>query len=116
MPNPGDRLLDTSIVVDYLRGSSGLKQRLLAVPTLLLSSTVLGELYLGAEMSANSALNLKLVDEFASTCSILACDQQSAREYGKLKLALRLAGRMIPDNDVWIAAVAVQHELTLATR
>jgi len=29
---------------------------------------------------------------------------------------LRLKGRPIPENDIWIAAVALQHGLPLATR
>jgi tRNA(fMet)-specific endonuclease VapC len=33
-----------------------------------------------------------------------------------IKAALRTSGRMIPDNDIWIAASAMQHGLTLATR
>jgi tRNA(fMet)-specific endonuclease VapC len=29
---------------------------------------------------------------------------------------LRTIGRPIPENDLWIAALALQHHLTLATR
>jgi tRNA(fMet)-specific endonuclease VapC len=36
--------------------------------------------------------------------------------YGEVKNALRLKGHPIPENDIWIAAVAHQHDLTLVTR
>lgn len=33
-----------------------------------------------------------------------------------MKATLRTAGKPIPANDLWIAALAIQHDLTLATR
>lgn len=47
---------------------------------------------------------------------MLACDLDTAREYGVIKNALREKGRLIPENDIWIAAIARQHDLTLVTR
>jgi tRNA(fMet)-specific endonuclease VapC len=47
---------------------------------------------------------------------VLACDLDTAREYGVIKNALREKGRLIPENDIWIAAIARQHDLTLVTR
>ncbi|OQY14885.1 MAG: hypothetical protein B6I32_08525 [Desulfobacterium sp. 4572_20] len=48
--------------------------------------------------------------------SILGCDLQTSREYAKIKNALREKGRPIPENDIWIAAIAVQYNLTLVSR
>ena len=48
--------------------------------------------------------------------TILVCDTETARQYGRIKVELRRKGRPIPENDMWIAAVALQHGLTLATR
>ncbi|RLB16513.1 MAG: VapC toxin family PIN domain ribonuclease, partial [Deltaproteobacteria bacterium] len=39
-----------------------------------------------------------------------------SREYAKIKNALREKGRPIPENDIWIAAIAVQYNLTLVSR
>ncbi len=47
---------------------------------------------------------------------VLACDADTARQYGTIKHALRLKGRPIPDNDIWIAAIARQYHLMLVTR
>ncbi len=48
--------------------------------------------------------------------AVLLCDVETARYYGDIKNQLRLKGRPLPENDIWIAAVALQHNLTLVTR
>lgn len=77
---------------------------------------MLGELYFGAAKSARSQDNRERVDLFASNNPVLDCNTETARLYGIIKHQLRLQGRPIPDNDVWIAAIAIQHDLILATR
>lgn len=46
----------------------------------------------------------------------LACDAETAQHYGRIKQGLRRRGRPIPENDLWIAATALQHQLVLVTR
>jgi tRNA(fMet)-specific endonuclease VapC len=47
---------------------------------------------------------------------ILSCDLDVAREYGRLKQRLKARGRPLPENDVWIAAMATCHGMVLVTR
>ena len=47
---------------------------------------------------------------------VLVCDPGTAWEYARIKIDLRSKGRPIPENDIWIAATARQHGLTLVTR
>jgi tRNA(fMet)-specific endonuclease VapC len=56
------------------------------------------------------------IDEFAAANVVLECNSGTARRYGEIKNALREKGRPIPENDIWIAAIALQHDLTMATR
>ena len=58
----------------------------------------------------------KRIDEFAASCAVLGCDIDTSRHYGQIKHSLRLKGRPIPENDIWIAAVAQQHGLTVVSR
>jgi len=44
------------------------------------------------------------------------CDLEVAREYGRLRQRLKKKGRPIPENDIWIAAAAKAHGMTLVTR
>ena len=43
-------------------------------------------------------------------------DAETARQYGEIKESLRAKGRPIPENDIWIAAIAFQYQLSLVTR
>ncbi len=62
------------------------------------------------------AANLDRIEQFASSVQVLNCDAATAQLYGNIRDALRSKGRPIPENDIWIAAVALQHGLPLATR
>lgn len=75
----------------------------------------IGELYLGAEFSASAAERRK-IDELLGSLTLVVDDVDTARAYARLKTDLRRRGTPIPDNDLWIAATAVRHGLTLATR
>jgi len=82
---------------------------------IFIPSIVLGELYFGAQKSAHKKKNNAIIDQFASANTILACDAETARQYGKIKESLHAKGRPIPENDIWIAAIAFQHQLPLVT-
>ena len=46
----------------------------------------------------------------------MVCNAKTADHYAIIKLALQAKGKPIPENDMWIAAVAMQHGFILATR
>ena len=112
---PGSTLLDTTAVIALFAGEEAVRDRI-ARTDVLVPSTVLGELYYGALKSGRPANNLARIEEFAASVAVLACDRETARHYGQIKDGLRSKGRPIPENDIWIAAVALQHGLPLATR
>ena len=56
------------------------------------------------------------MQEFSRGCIIILPDEATADLYGQIKTDLSAAGKMIPENDVWIAAVAKQYDLPVATR
>ncbi len=79
-------------------------------------AVALGELFFGAVKSGRPAENTARVEQFASERTVITCDLDVAREYGRLKQRLKEKGRPIPENDIWIAAAAKHHEMVLATR
>jgi tRNA(fMet)-specific endonuclease VapC len=113
---PGRILLDTNIVIALFAGEKPVRERLAECPEVFLPSTVLGELYYGARKSKQATANLARIEELAAAVTILPCDATTARLYGETKASLRSLGRPIPENDIWIAAVALQYGLPLATR
>jgi tRNA(fMet)-specific endonuclease VapC len=91
-------------------------QRVAAVTIVHLPATVVGELYFGAQKSLQPATNLQKVDDLVARSVMLPCDLDTARIYGQIKQQLSSQGTPIPDNDIWIAAVARQHSLRLLAR
>ena len=112
---PGKVLLDTNVIIAFFSDEKAVTQHV-SQSELFVSTTVLGELHYGARKSAHSAANQARIEEFASSVSVLNSDAETARRYGEIKDRLRSKGRPIPENDIWIAACAMQHDLPLATR
>lgn len=112
----GSYLLDTNIIIALFEFDVGVQNRLRGAQGVFLSSVVLGELYFGANKSSRAEENTARIDRFAEGRFVLASDAQVAREYGLLKNELRLKGRPLPENDIWIAATARWHDLVLASR
>jgi tRNA(fMet)-specific endonuclease VapC len=108
-------LLDTSIIVAHFRREAALAERLKEA-TLYVPLIVLGELYYGAFKSVNQSKTLNQLQEFLRICAILPPDELTAQHYGHIKSDLERLGSRIPENDLWIAAIAREHEMPLVTR
>jgi tRNA(fMet)-specific endonuclease VapC len=112
----GRYLLDTNAAVALLNGEPQAAARVAGATEVFLPTVVLGELYFGAMKSGRPEANAARVSEFATTTILLGVDAETARRYGVLRVELRKKGRPIPENDLWIAAIALRHGLVLATR
>ena len=112
----GRILLDTNIVIAALASDSDVLAQIADTDEFFVSTTVLGELMYGAQSSSRLKDNRDRLDAFVSRGKFLECDKRTATHYGTIKTRLRRKGRPIPDNDIWIAASAMQHSLLLATR
>ena len=109
-------LIDTNAAIARIAQDTDLVQLLEQAPEVFVSSITLGELYYGAEKSAKVESNLAQVDKLAAEGTVLTCDARTARWNGRIAQQLRAKGRPIPQNDMWIAALVLQHNLTLVTR
>lgn len=112
----GRYILDTGIVASLFRGDAGVRDQIAGSDEIFVSSVTLGELFYGAFKSQRTEDELKKIGEFAQVVRVLDCDSDTAEVYGRIKTALRMKGRPIPENDIWIAATAKQHDLALAMR
>lgn len=111
----GKFLLDTNVIIAFFAGEKTIPERF-ARTEIFVPSTALGELYYGARKSVHAIENLAKIEQFAAATQVLSCDAATASIYGEVKHHLRLKGRPIFENDIWIAALSIQHGLTLATR
>ena len=112
----GKYLLDTNIVIALFANDLTLVNKITEIQDVSIPAIVIGELFYGAKKSGRSQENSRRIDRFVSDNVILNCDAETAKFYGKIKNNLRVKGHPIPENDIWIAAIALQHKLTLISR
>jgi tRNA(fMet)-specific endonuclease VapC len=112
----GRLLLDTNAVIALFRDDPSAKGKLKDAEEVFLPSIVLGELLYGALRSGRKEENAARCHRFAAANTVLACDAATAEEYALIENGLRVRGTPIPDNDVWISALALQHGLAVLTR
>jgi tRNA(fMet)-specific endonuclease VapC len=111
----GELLLDTNAVIAQMNGDPAFRA-VVAAQLLNVPVPVFAEMFYGAEKSFRAAENLARVGQYAATALVLGTDLTTARIYGTIRQELQSKGRPIPINDIWIAAVARQYDLTLMTR
>jgi tRNA(fMet)-specific endonuclease VapC len=115
--NGNDYLLDTNIVIGLFANESRIIEKIKSFSgSFFIPSIVIGELFYGAEQSSRKEENKEKIEDLAESSLVLECDIDTARFYGKIKSQLKVRGTPIPENDIWIAALAEQYKLTLATR
>src|SRR6056297_1856026 len=111
MMNGKRYLLDTNIIIDFLQGRADLKDKFTSAAAISIPHIVTGELYYGAELSNNPIRNLKRIKNFLKSFEILSSNDITSSYYAKIKKKLKLQGNPIPENDIWIAALARQYDL-----
>lgn len=109
-------ILDTNALSALLDEDAELRKMLGTTPTLHLPTIVLGEYRFGVKHSRNRRALIPILDALEADCVVLAVDSLTAREYADVRSELRATGKPIPVNDTWIAALARQHGLEIASK
>jgi tRNA(fMet)-specific endonuclease VapC len=110
--------VDTNRLTDLLRGDAQLAERLGACDEVWIPLMVLGEIKAGFHGGTQRHRNEALLQRFLAkaTVSVLLPGRETAEHYARIFVQLKRAGTPVPDNDLWIAALALEHDLTLITR
>jgi tRNA(fMet)-specific endonuclease VapC len=114
-----DHLVDADWLIDYLKGKPETLQfltPLLEQGRLAISIVAYGEVYEGLLGSLNKERQLADLSEFLAGVPILGLDIETAHTFAGLRSDLHSRGQPIPDDDLWIAATALRHDLTLISR
>jgi len=107
-------ILDTKAVSAFADGNAAVLRHLQNPPMAVhLPVIVLGEYRYGVKSSRQRAAREKWLDELEAHCLVLEINSETSRVYAEIRHELRLAGQPIPENDLWIAALARQHRLSL---
>jgi tRNA(fMet)-specific endonuclease VapC len=105
--------LDTNAIIALQREDAALKTLLSTATDVFIPVIAVGELYFGAQKSQRVEENRRAVTTFIANRIVLKVDADTADVYGQVKQQLRAKGRPIPENDIWIAALAIQYDLIL---
>ncbi|MAT72173.1 MAG: VapC toxin family PIN domain ribonuclease [Planctomycetaceae bacterium] len=111
-------LLDTNRYGDVVNRDREVIERLQVATEVWLPLVVLGEIRAGFALGSRRSKNERRLAEFLQFqgVGVLLPDEETARHYAEIAADLRRQGSPIPTNDIWIAAQALQHNLTLDTR
>ncbi len=110
-------LLDTNAYVRFLRGDEKVMAYLAQADTVYMSVFVLGELFAGFKAGGKERNNKQILERFLlkPTVTVLEATIETADIFGLIMASLRKSGNLIPVNDVWIAAHALETGSILLT-
>lgn len=89
--------------------------RTLGAGTVGISVITYGELFRGAERSDFRQRNHKKLQELVHSIPVQPMPEHTGLHYGKIRHDLEKAGKVIGNNDLWIAAHVLASNLTLIT-
>ena len=110
--------VDTNRLTDLFQGDAQLAEQMgtceeVWIPLMALAEIKAG-FYGGDRLNRNEALLRSLLAR--DTVGILFPGRETAEHYARLFVQLKRAGTPVPDNDLWVAALALEHDLMLITR
>lgn len=106
-------ILDTNAVSAFFEGVPALCEVVGQAEVLAVPSIVLGEYRFGLSGSRLRAELEARLGRLQRLAQVLVVDEETARHYAAIRRELKHAGTPIPENDLWIAALARQHGLPL---
>ncbi len=109
--------LDTNAYSDFMRGDVTRVQIIRTARQIYLPLMVLGELRAGFAAGNQKSVNAANLQRFLGSPRVLVLlpDEQTTHHYAQLYFQLRKKGVAVPTNDLWIAALVVQHSLVLCS-
>lgn len=111
-------LLDSNRYRDLCAGCPEVLRLIQRAAEVHLPFVVLGELRAGFACGTRGRENEKTLARFLNSprVRVLFADEATTHHYANLFRQLRTQATPIPSNNLWVAALAVQHGLTLLSR
>lgn len=109
-------ILDTNAVSAVLEGDLALANLLAREVRHELPVIVIGEYRYGLARSRLKRRLVALLDELIRESTVLTVGLETAAAYATVREALRAKGTPIPENDIWISALAIEHGLDIVSR
>lgn len=107
--------LDTNQAIAVLNNAGDVQLWLSSYTDVFLPVIVVGELRFGSLNSAKAKQNVANVDTLVARCQVLDVTTATAAVYADAHARLKVKGKPIPENDVWIAAVCLEADAHFLT-
>lgn len=110
--------LDTNSYVDLCRGVPSTTRLVESAEAVFLPFVVVAELRAGFAYGRKPAENEQVLRRFLMKdgITVLYADEDTTHHYAAVFRQLRKQGTPIPTNDMWVAALVLQHNLGLHSR
>ena len=111
-------LVDTNVLIRYFRGDEPFAELIETSESVVVHPVVYAEYLSGIdETRKNGKLLRQRLEAFLDAPPVVLADVSTTTSlyYSKIYRALKDSGRMIPQNDIWIAASALEKGYVLAT-
>ena len=109
-------LLDTNAISAWAKDDAALLEALPPDRTWYLPSIALGEYRYGLLKSTFRAELEGWLESVETACVVLVADGETARHYAELRRSLDAVRGDVPYHDIWIGALAIQHNLSVVSR
>jgi len=109
-------ILDTNALSAFADEDPAILTILAQAEQVAVPVVVLGEYRYGIAQSRNKAGYSTWLDNLLPDCMALDINEKTTLYYADIHLELRRAGRPIPTNDIWVAALSRQHRLSILSR
>lgn len=109
-------ILDTNAVSALFTGDVALERLLARAARHELPVIVIGEYRYGLARSKSRRTLLPLLEQLIDESTVLAVGLETAALYARVREGLRAKGTPIPENDIWISALALEHRLDIVSR
>jgi len=110
--------LDTNRYVDFARNVPEAVEKVREAERIYMALVVLAELRAGFVCGSKTVENERTLARFFDSPRVVVLhpDEDTTHHYARLFRQLRIQGTPIPTNDIWLAALVVQHNLRLYAR
>jgi tRNA(fMet)-specific endonuclease VapC len=109
-------ILDTNALSAFADGVAPVLQQIAAADELHVPVIVLGEYRFGITTSRRRREYERWLARGRSFWNVLPLVEETATHYASIRQQLNSAGGPLPANDIWIAALARQHDLPVLSR
>ncbi len=110
-------VIDTSAYSHYDRGNVQMKQFINPATEIHLPLIVIAEIRGGSRYGTQHEVNERKLRKFIDSprVNVIAPTLKTTEIYGEIFATLKKTGKPIGSNDIWIAALAIEHNLPLLT-